>query len=79
MEHEQLSLFPFDKNDVKKGETIKRADEKEEVCIRSEKLLSEIEIMQLPFLGCDFDTVYKSADSGVYASKNSKGSSFDLQ
>ena len=27
----------------------------------------------------DFDTVYKSADSGVYASKNSKGSSFDLQ
>ena len=27
----------------------------------------------------DFDTVYKSADSGVYVSKNSKGSSFDLQ
>lgn len=27
----------------------------------------------------DFDTVYKSADSGVYSSKNSKGSSFDLQ
>lgn len=27
----------------------------------------------------DFDTVYKSADSGVYASKNSKGSSFDFQ
>lgn len=27
----------------------------------------------------DFDTVYKSADSGVYVSKNSKGSSFDIQ
>lgn len=27
----------------------------------------------------DFDSVYKSADTGVYLSKNSKGSSFDLQ
>lgn len=27
----------------------------------------------------DFDMVYKSADSGVYVSKNSKGSSFDFQ
>lgn len=27
----------------------------------------------------DFDSVYKSADTGVYSSKHSKGSSFDLQ
>lgn len=27
----------------------------------------------------DFDTVYKSADNGVYISKNSKGSSFNFQ
>lgn len=70
---------------------IKEKDEGEAII---QKMFDQIDLIHIPpmeekisiSLGArfvketdDFDTVYKSADSGVYASKNSKGSSFDLQ
>lgn len=61
MKYEQLSFF---NNDDEREEDGNSEEEKmkeiEEVSIRSQNLLSEIEIMTLPFLGCDFDTVYKT-------------------
>ena len=60
MEYEQMSFFVID--DIKEADINsmeEKMNEKEEPSIRSEKLLSEIEIMTLPFLGCDFDSVYK--------------------
>ena len=61
MKYEQLSFFTSDDKIEEIGRSSReKKEEREEVYIRSQNLLSEIEIMALPFLGCDFDTVYKS-------------------
>lgn len=66
MEYEQLSFLTID--NIKKEDkniTEEKVIEKEESGIRSEKLLSELEILTLPFLGCNFDSVYKAVFSVI--------------
>ena len=60
MEYEQLSFFAISDTQDENEKAIKeKMNERENVSIRSENLISEIETMTLPFIGCDFDTVYK--------------------
>lgn len=62
MKYKQLSFFAdYDKREDNGKSAEEKMEESREVSIRSQNLLSEIEIMTLPFLGCDFDTVYKTA------------------
>lgn len=55
----QLSIFlendlvVMDENDIKMGETVKKS-----LSPISERLIDEFAIMQIPFLGCDFDLTY---------------------
>lgn len=66
MGYKQLSFFTNDgTKEADKKTAEEKVDEKKEPSIRSEKLLSEIEIMALPFLGCDFDSVYKEVLSVI--------------
>lgn len=61
MKYEQLSFFDNgDEREVNGNSPKEKIKDLEEVSVRSQALLSEIEIMTLPFLGCDFDTVYKT-------------------
>lgn len=60
MDFEQLSFLPPSEDN--KNDNIDETAQnigKYDVKIRSEKLLSEIDIMTFPFFGCDFDTVYR--------------------
>lgn len=63
MKYVQLSLFPIEGNKLQSDDSIEderklTEENTEEIQIRSEKILSEMDIMELPFLGCDFDVVY---------------------
>ncbi|MGN0245179.1 MAG: hypothetical protein ACI4DK_04320 [Lachnospiraceae bacterium] len=58
MKYEQLSLFPIESNSNLNSELERNSENEKSVSTESEKILDSFETVSVPFLGCNFESVY---------------------